>query len=155
MATRRPGHAGRGGPRTATPGTNYTNRTDLQARQPIATAPGQAYGVAGQQAAAQSAMPLPGGGASAGPTLGGPASPGPAGPLPGSLGPLHAPTNRPAEPLTHGLPTGPGGGPEVLGNAPDPTLNMLRGIYARYPNPDLAALLNEAYARAQTTGGTP
>ena len=32
-----------------------------------------------------------------------------------SITPLTAPTERPNEPLTHGMPFGPGGGPEVLG----------------------------------------
>lgn len=39
--------------------------------------------------------------------------------MPGELGPLHAPTNRPGEPITHGLPTGPGAGPGIL-QPPDP-----------------------------------
>lgn len=53
-----------------------------------------------------------------------------AGPGPGELGPLTAPTDRPGEPLTHGLPTGPGAGPEAL-TPPNPlvkaaaVLNML------------------------------
>lgn len=115
-----PGRSNRGGRRQGTPGKSYSNRVDLQSHQPVRTAPGQAYGVATQQAQAQQAMPLPGGAANAGPST--PPPPGPlggmpplgTGPLPGSLGPLHAPTGRPNEPVTHGLPTGPGAGPEIL-----------------------------------------
>lgn len=32
----------------------------------------------------------------------------------GAAGPLDRPSERPNEPVTHGLPMGPGGGPEVL-----------------------------------------
>lgn len=116
------GRSNRGGRRQGTPGASYQNRTDLNAHQPVRTAPGQTYGVAAQQARSQQQMPLPGGGPNAGPSMGSPmGSPsiggggglGP-GALPGSLGALHDPTGRPGEPVTHGLPTGPGGGPEVL-----------------------------------------
>lgn len=75
--------------------------------------------------------------------------------MPGALGPLHAPTQRPNEPITAGLPSGPGAGPEALGlPAPDPVVNTLRGIYARYPNPEIAALLQEATRRAGMVAGT-
>lgn len=40
-------------------------------------------------------------------------------PVAGMLGPLDAPTQRPNEPLTAGLPSGPGPGPGALA-APDP-----------------------------------
>lgn len=117
------GRSRRGGARQATPGAQYTNRTDLQQRQPVRTAPGQTYGVATQQAQSQSQMPLLAGGPNATPAVQQPATQGSpggappqlgAGPLPGGLGPLHSPTDRPGEPVTHGLPTGAGGGPEVL-----------------------------------------
>lgn len=120
-----PGRSNRGGRRQATPGKDYTNRTDLQSRQPITTAPSKVYGQATQLQSAQQQIPLPGGGANAGPipipqagvpstNVSGGMAPLGQGPLPGSLGALHAPTGRPGEPVTHGLPTGPGGGPEVL-----------------------------------------
>jgi hypothetical protein len=117
-----PPQSGRGGRRQGTAGKNYQQRTDLQSHQPVRTAPGQTYGVATQQAKAQQAMPLPAGGANAGPLPQSPTPGGPggapsslgAGPMPGGLGALHAPTDRPSEPITHGLPTGAGGGPEVL-----------------------------------------
>jgi len=45
--------------------------------------------------------------------------------------PLNAPTERPHEPITHGLPIGPGGGPEVL-NAPSRTTSVqLRQLAAQ------------------------
>lgn len=36
-----------------------------------------------------------------------------------SLPPFARPTERPGEPVTHGLPIGAGGGPEVLGMPPN------------------------------------
>lgn len=81
--------------------------------------------MATEQAKAQSIIPLAN--AQAGPTPVAGAQPSPpglgAGPLPGSLGPLHAPTDRPGEPVTHGLPSGPGGGPQVLA-PPDPLVKV-------------------------------
>jgi hypothetical protein len=109
----------RGGRRTGTPGKAYSNRSDLNV--PAQAASGQQYGMRGQQMAAQRALPVarpatdavPSGGS---PAAGGPAGAGtPAGPLPGSLTPLDAPTQRPGEPVTTGLPVGAGAGPEALG----------------------------------------
>jgi len=110
-----PGQAGdpRGGPRVGTPGRQYANRSDLTA-QPVRVATGQPYGEAGAQAAAQRAVPLPQTPGpptvAAAPPVSGP----PGGPYPGEVTSLQAPTQRPNEPLTHGLPMGPGAGPEVL-----------------------------------------
>ena len=59
--------------------------------QPISAEPGQPFGVAGQQRESQRTLPLPS---------------------------LDAPTARPGEPVTTGLSTGPGAGPEVLGAPP-------------------------------------
>jgi hypothetical protein len=120
----------RGGSRNGKPGASYSNRSDLNA-QPVRTATNQPYGQAGQQQAAQRAIPLP--------TQGG----APVGPQPA---PLNASTQRPNEPLTAGIPTGPGPGPEVLsggaGTGPDATLEgQLRGLYQANPNPDLAKLI--------------
>jgi hypothetical protein len=93
----------RGGARQGKPGVAHLNRTDLNvAKLPAAAAPGQTYGQAGEQIAAQQQMPQ---------------APQPSTApeqqqsepiLPGSLGPLHAPTARPDEPLTAGAPFGPG-----------------------------------------------
>lgn len=97
---------GRGGPRVGQPGKAYPNRSDLRA-QPVRTAPGQVYGQAAAQAEAQKALPLS--------QLAPPPSPNPApAPSPVLAPPLTDPTQRPAEPVTAGLPVGPGPGPEVL-----------------------------------------
>lgn len=128
--------SGRGGQRQGTPGTSYGNRTDLQTSAPVAvaTAPGQQYGQRAAQAAAQQQLPVapPPGPASAAPPPTAPNStPQPQGqsPLAGLLAnpptlhptspepgesPLTAPSNRPNEPITHGMPMGAGAGPEVL-----------------------------------------
>jgi len=106
---------GRGGARQGTPGTAYGQRTDLN--QPISTVPNQEYGMAKQQADAQRAVPM-----AASPVAAAPAQPAPAStggaplPRPGEL-PHLEPTNRPEEPVTAGLPFGPGPdsvGPENL-----------------------------------------
>lgn len=136
--------AGRGGRRQGTPGVAYNNRTDLN--QPVRVAPSTQYGNATAQQAAQRAVPLPAQGSPPAATGGG-SPPGPPPVTPGSLGPLNGPTARPSEPLTAGLPSGAGPGPEALGMAApgtDPTIATLKGILARYPNPDLQALVLEA-----------
>lgn len=119
------------------------NRTDqLASVQPIRTATGQAYGAAGEQRAAQQAVPLPqdttmravNAATTVDPT------------------PLAAPgpSRFPDQPVTHGLAVGPGGGPEAIpslaipGPPPDPTIEELRAIYSKYPSEDLRQILEEA-----------
>ena len=104
---------GKSGSRQGTPGTSYSNRTDLN--MPISTVPNQGYGEAAQQRAAQGAIPMAGSPVATAP----PAAAAPqAGPMaqpqqdvtpmarPGSL-PHLEPTQRPNEPVTAGLPFGP------------------------------------------------
>ena len=103
---------GRGGARQGDAGTAYGNRTDLN--MPISTVPGQEYGKAAQQEAAQSAVPM----------AASPVAPVQTEqpvqavqyqpmPRPGSL-PYLDTTMRPTEPVTAGMPFGPGPGPEAL-----------------------------------------
>lgn len=111
-----------GGPRQGTPGTAYPNRTDMQLP---AVVPGQQYGQATAQAQAQQQVPM-------------------ATTPPGSMGAFSRPTERPGEPVTAGLPSGPGPGPEVLGSGPPgeglrrllPVLELL----ASQPDADPAAV---------------
>jgi hypothetical protein len=108
---------GRGGSRQGQPGKSYSNRTDLNSnKQAVTVAPNQTYGEGAAQARAQQAVPLPkaGGLPSLGSGSGSPPAPVPPGPVPGALGPLNRPTERPGEPITAGLPMGPGAGPEAL-----------------------------------------
>jgi hypothetical protein len=115
----------RGGARQGKPGTQHLNRTDLNvAKLPATAAPGQTYGQAGQQLAAQSAVPM----GQQPTTTPGAATPPTAAPgvTPGSLGPLTAPTARPDEPLTAGAPFGAGPNqPPTAPAAPDPVLKGL------------------------------
>jgi len=102
---------GKGGARQGTPGQAYGNRTDLN--MPISTVPNQEYGKATQQQAAQSAVPMASSPVATAPA---PAAPAPARaqvPAPGSL-PHLDPTQRPEEPVTAGIPFGPGPGPEAI-----------------------------------------
>lgn len=63
--------------------------------------------------------------------------------------PIHAPTERPDEPLTAGSPFGPGPGPEVLPEmpAPQPEVDVaaaaIRAAYIRYPSPYLRGLVQQ------------
>lgn len=131
MTTVPSARGGRGGRRQGTPGTSYSNRTDLN--QTPRAVPGQTYGEAGAQIAAQQAVPMAGPGT----------QPAPQSPMPG---PLTSPTSRPNEPLTAGIPTGPGPGPESLLGAGTSQGDidaeaLLRSIYRANPNSDIARLL--------------
>lgn len=63
---------------------------------------------------------------------------------PGDVPSLDDPTMMPDQPLTAGLVSGPGAGPEALNVIADedPELGILRHLYARFPNPDLRRLIN-------------
>jgi hypothetical protein len=101
------------------------NRTDVE---PITVAPATQYGDRSRQQAAQRAVPLgsPPQGPPAAAAIGSPGAPAPTGgangpPQPGlppvtgpGILPFLHPSNRPNEPVTAGLPTGPGPGPEAL-----------------------------------------
>ena len=124
----------RGGSRNGNIGTQYANRSDLAGPAKAATitaVPGQAYGAAGAQMAAQSAVPMANGNLNPAQGAGmGVGSVDPAaqsvssGPAPGELGPLTGPSVRPNEPVTHGLNVGPGAGSEVFAK-PNPLLTGL------------------------------
>jgi hypothetical protein len=90
---------------------------------------GQTYGEASRQQASQRAVPT--------------------GPPPSESEGLLAPSERPEEPITAGMPMGAGPGPEALsgiaaapGSREDLVLS-LRAIASRYPNPALMVLLQE------------
>jgi hypothetical protein len=120
---------GRGGTRIGAPGAAYGNRTDLAGKGPVrggrldlSAAPNQPYGQAGGQIDAQRAIPM-GTPALPGPAGGTPPTPGPAAvppPQPGQLPSLTAPTGRPQEPVTAGMASGPGAGPEAVQVGPAP-----------------------------------
>ena len=58
---------------------------------------------------------------------------------------LDDPTGRSDEPVTSGLPIGPGGGREMLGQLPqypaDPTVDVIKALMIRSQNPDLVRML--------------
>ena len=118
---------GKGGPRSGNPGTSYTNRTDLAAdTQPVAVPTGQTYGEAGRQQQAMSAIGIP--------DLEG---------MLGSMPGLTDPSQRPDEPLTAGMPMGPGPGPVGIPPKGKGGMGLLRRMIAENPDPELFELLEE------------
>ena len=128
---------------------NYANRADLRnpaAKMAKTAVPGQAYGQAGAQLAAQSVVPMGGAPTDAPPAPVQSQTPNIA---PGSFGPLTRPSDRPNEPVTAGASFGAGPTPGVQFVVPketDPVLNELRGLYQAYPSPELADML-DSYVR--------
>jgi len=116
----------------------YAQRTDLLAPK---AAPGQTYGEAAKQLAAQRAVPM------GNPT---PTTPPRATATPGSMGPIDRVSERPNEPVTAGNPLGAGPGAEILpqplpsdlqpGSKQD-LINQVRYIYSKYPSTPVLQLL--------------
>lgn len=124
----------RGGQRRGAIGKGYPNRTDMH--QPIQAAPGGQYGSVTALKNAQHIVPLPNAAAAVSPPPGPQSVPGGGAPqvAPGDIN-FEAPTARPNEPVTAGLPVGPGPGPEAL-NLPDQAgtvAGQLRTLYANVP----------------------
>lgn len=114
----------RGGRRRGAPGTAYGNRTDMNKPVPVQAATGQPYGAAKAQLDAQRAVPVAP-----------PPSP------PGGMGDFLRATERPGEPLTAGIPSGPGPGPEALNMTGNPDRDELGAIYMQFPSEGLRQLL--------------
>lgn len=97
---------------------------------------GQTYGEATRQRQSQRAM-----------------RPGPSPTDEVDLGPLTRPTEAPDEPITAGLPVGPGPGPEAVpavAAAPGSTQDLVlrvRAIASRFPNPALLQLVQDLEQR--------
>lgn len=121
---------GRGGRRQGTPGVAYPNRTDLAAdrapAQPAQAPKGQTYGEAQRMEQAMQQLPVPDLAAQLNA-------------IPG----LTDPSTRPDEPLTAGLPFGPGPGPAVRPPQPGGA-GLLRRMVAENPDPELFQLLEIA-----------
>lgn len=137
------GRSANGGARQGQPGNQYQNRSDLRT-QKVAVPPSAEYGQAEKLRRSQQAVPM----AAAPPTPSAQAAPGGAGgqafATPEDTPNLLDPTNRPDEPLTHGLPFGAGGGPEVLGPPPMSDVEArLRALYARFPTQELRELIRQ------------
>lgn len=152
---------GRGGKRSGTPGASYTNRSDLNQNRtlPVSTVPNQPYGQAGQQQAMQQAVPMAAGPigqpqSAAPPSVPPPPQPGPAtaaAPMPGELTPLHAPTAMPSQPVTQGVASGSGAGPDVLqqGLPMGSASQMLTHIAQAAQSPELSVLARYAQSIGQ------
>lgn len=143
----------RGGRRVGTPGKSYPNRTDMH--QPIKAAPGGEYGSVTALKDAQKVVPLPNANAVAPPSSPSPiqSAPGGGGVAPGDIN-FGGPTQRPDEPVTNGLPVGPGQGPEALGLGvgPNDPATLLRSIYVNVPqaqNNDVLRLIEMFDKRPQ------
>lgn len=121
-------------------GANYGSRSDLQ--QAPRAVPGQTYGQAGAQLASQQSVPLPSVGAGQGGAGGGGQATGQA-PAPPStpLTPINAPTQQPDTPLTAGLPSGPGAGPEALQGAQMSPIDEIRAMFQANPSDDMRRLV--------------
>lgn len=102
---------------------DYPNRTDLR-QQPISTVTPHAR---------PGTLPASARGAASQPALD-----------PGDIPSLEDPTLNPGQPVTAGLASGPGPGPNALNVVADenPELSILRHLYAAHPNPDLRRLIN-------------
>lgn len=93
---------------------------------------GQQYGEEAALSRAQDAVP-------AGPAVTSP---------PPTVGPdrvpnLNDPSNRPNEPVTAGMPFGPGVGPDPNLAAGDPVMDRLRSIYQAYPDPHIRRMIQQ------------
>lgn len=128
-----------GGRRQGTPGRNYQNRTDLA----VARAP-----QTGTSTAATGGY-LPPGGYRPPPGTEEPTTTNAVlRPTPDQVPRLDDPTARPNEPLTAGLATGPGAGPEALGPMPQsPDVMRVQAAYLNNPTPELRRTLFWLYGQ--------
>jgi hypothetical protein len=142
------------------PSARYPNRTDLAAQhaagpapqptQPVRVPTGGAYGSAQALESAQQAMPLPQPPEVGGSPVGGGAPPAM---MPGTLTPMAAqgytppnfslgssPSRRPNEPLTAGMPMGPGAGPNPAAQAQFSAGALLAALAAATNDPLMGEL---------------
>ena len=114
----------RGGKRQGTQGKGYSNRTDLA----VDYGPNGNPATGGQTAPVQQRQFVP-------PTIGADQVPN-----------IGDPTARPDEPVTAGLKSGPGPGPEAMPPMPpsptDPIRQVIQAMLMMQPNPDLVRVLN-------------
>jgi hypothetical protein len=133
----------------------YAKRTDGGPAQSISAAPGQPYGDKKAEMAAQRIAPM--GGSAPLPTPPSPQGGDQAPPsMPAFTGvPLNAPTQRPGEPITHGVNIGPGAGSEAL-NLPAPTgpqgTGAMSALLGRLSASDMTGALAPLLQAAQARG---
>lgn len=120
---------------------------------PVAAPQDQGYGQRGEQMAAQHAMPLPDNRVT--PITAAPSAQPQQQPMDLAAALAAAqrmappqgvtrPTERPDEPFTSGLSTGPGPGPTTTGGQVDPVLDYLKAAYKQMPTAAIAALIEAA-----------
>lgn len=128
----------RGGSRQGALGVAHPQRSDLN-KAKIATFTGQTYGTQAAQVAQQQAAPPP-----AAPVVPGPPQrPSvPQGFTPRSVS-LQSPSQRPNEPVTAGLASGPGAGPAALGGPPagSDMVARMQALYQAAPSPSMWRLV--------------
>lgn len=105
--------------------------------QPVRVPTGGDYGDRQQLEGAQQAVPLP---QDQGPAPAAAAQPPAAGAAPFPDDGIFGPTARPGEPITAGVPVGPG--PDGPPQFEDNDNWLLNAVIAAYPHPDLIALLD-------------
>jgi hypothetical protein len=125
-------------------GNSYANRTD-KTTQPITVPTGGQDGQATSLAEAQASQPLPQTPTPA-PTMEQVTAEAQATPFPAGLS-LGGPSTAPNEPITAGLPTGPGPGPEALRRPKPPITDMLERIALASDDPVLFEVANQARRR--------
>lgn len=143
----------RGGARQGKPGGTYGNRSDLNSpKVPTIVPKGAQYGQRAALEMSQRELPPAAGNPGQAAPVGAPAAPGGPGGAPGGMGgpvslpAFNRPSERPGEPMTHGLPIGAGAGPEVLGMAPN-NVGQLLDQLARQPYASPAIQSLAAYVR--------
>lgn len=119
---------------------DYPNRSDLRT-QAAAAPKGQQYGQAGMQLDSQKVVPIAG--RATGKSSPVSQQPPMQGLAPGEIPTLSDPSVRPNEPLTAGLPSGPGPGPSSLTTAAygPQELSVMRALYQKFPNEDIRRLI--------------
>lgn len=141
----------RGGRRAGTPGRAYPQRTDMQqpAKLPVKVGPSAVYGQGEQLRKAQEAVPMGGN-----PTQAPPPQPAKPMLMPGDLPPLTAPTDRPGEPLTAGMDSGPGQGSDVLmqPRVPNTRPHAVSQVIAELSGGDIAGDMAYLYQWAAQRG---
>jgi len=126
----------------------YSRRTDGGPAQVMSAAPDQAYGAQKAQLDAQRVAPMAGTA-----PLPAPATPGAGseGGMPAYSGPaFNAPSQRPDEPVTHGVDIGPGAGSDILG-LPNPGqgTGQMTALLQRYASTDTTGILGTLFQAAQ------
>lgn len=119
----------------------YPNRSDL-ATQPAQVPKAKNYGNAKAQMDSQAVQPIAGAA-----TPAGSGQPSPSSPLlgmePGNIPTMSDPTAFPNQPITNGLPSGPGAGTSALKSASFGPfeLSVMRALYLKHPNEDIRRLI--------------